>query len=58
MNVRIGVPVIIASMLRSAVRAILGVALVFVVLFVSWFTFEFLTHLKGLLARTIFSMDW
>ena len=52
------IPLIVGNAIRTAVRAIMGIALVFLVLFIAWFSFEFLQHLKNLLARTIFSFDW
>jgi len=48
----------VAGLLRGAVRAILGVTLVFVAIFLCWFSMELLSHLKELLDRTIFGHPW
>ena len=51
-------PLVIVNALRTATRAIIGVTVVLIVLFVCWFTFEVLTHLKSFLTRTLFGFDW
>ena len=51
-------PLLVATVLRSSIRAAMGLALLFLALFIAWGSFEFLTHLKGFLSRTIFGHDW
>ena len=57
-NWRRSIPLLVLGALRSAIRAAMGLALLFLSLFVAWASFEFLTHLKGFLSRTIFGHDW
>jgi Na+-transporting methylmalonyl-CoA/oxaloacetate decarboxylase gamma subunit len=58
MNWRNVIPFAVGNLLRGAVRAILGLTLVFIAMFLCWFTMELLSHLKDLLARTIFHAEW
>lgn len=51
-------PFMVAGSLRTAIRAFVGITLVFLSLFLAWFTFEFLVHLKNLLSRTLFGHEW
>ena len=52
------VPLTVGSLIRSATRAVIGVTLVMAALFVGWFTYSLLNHLKGFLARTLFGHEW
>jgi hypothetical protein len=52
------VPLTVVNLIRTATRAVIGVTLVMVALFVCWFTFEFLRHCRGFLTRVLFSWDW
>lgn len=58
MNWRNIVPFAIANLLRGALRAIIGLTLVFAAMFLCWFTVELLEHLKNLLSRTVFGHPW
>lgn len=51
-------PFMIVGFLRTAVRALVGVTIALLALFLAWFTFEFLVHLKDLLDRVIFGFKW
>ena len=51
-------PFMVAGLLRTTVRALVGITLVFLSFFLVWFTFEFLVHLKNLLSRTVFGHEW
>ena len=52
------IPFAVANLLRGALRGIIGLTLVFVAIFLCWFTMELLSHLKALCARTIFANPW
>ena len=51
-------PLTVVNLIRTATRAVIGVTLVMMSLFVGWFTYSLLSHLKGFLARTIFGHEW
>ena len=51
-------PFMIVGFLRTAVRALVGITIALLAMFLAWFTFEFLVHLKNLLSRTLFGHDW
>ena len=51
-------PFWVASFLRTAVRGLIGLTLVFLALFLAWFTFAFLVKLRGLFAKSLFGHDW
>jgi hypothetical protein len=51
-------PLTVVNLIRTATRAVIGVTLVLVSLFVCWFTYELLRHLRGFLARCLFSWEW
>jgi hypothetical protein len=51
-------PLTVVNLIRTATRAVIGVTLVMVALFVCWFTYSLLANLKSLLARTIFGHEW
>ena len=51
-------PFLVAGFLRTAIRALIGITLVFASLFLCWFAFEMLVHLKDFCSRTIFGHNW
>lgn len=51
-------PFMVAGLLRTVIRGLIGLTLVFLALFLVWFTYEFLVHVRNLFGRTIFGHDW
>ncbi len=58
MNWRRLLPVTVGTLIRGVTRAVIGVTLVLISLFVCWFMYELLSHLKGFLARTLYGHEW
>jgi len=51
-------PFAVVSFSKTALRAIIGVTLIFGGLFLCWFVAEFLWNLKSLLSRSLFGHNW
>ena len=51
-------PFMVAGLLRTVIRGLIGLTLVFLALFLAWFTYEFLVHLRNLFIRSLFHKNW
>jgi membrane-anchored glycerophosphoryl diester phosphodiesterase (GDPDase) len=49
---------VLLDMLRHSVRGIMLVILILLALFLCWFTFEFIMHVKDWCSHTIFDGTW
>ena len=51
-------PFMVAGLLRTVIRGLIGLTLVFLAFFLAWCTYECVTHCRKFLGRTIFGHDW